>query len=145
MKGSGRSLCRQFTFSQLCTKSRICLSKLVLNECVVVKLSQILCAAKPWKGMQYYRAVLLQVGANLASLEILQFCVPQDPAHLGVDIGKTTVIPKQSGSQISERWKTRFGSAALVKVFTLNLPNFLKSCQAIARPTLSPRLSSRPP
>lgn len=49
--------------------------------------------------MQYYRAVLLQVGANLACLEILQVCVPKDPAHLGAGIAKTRVIPKQSGGQ----------------------------------------------
>lgn len=32
--------------------------------------------------------------ANLAFLEILQFCVPQDPAHRGGDIGETRAITR---------------------------------------------------
>lgn len=60
---------------------------------------------------------------------------------LGVDISKTRVIPKQWGVQVWERMGSWFGSAASVKGFTLNLPRFLKPCQAIAGPSLSPHLS----
>lgn len=92
-------------------------------------------AAKPWKEPHYFMAVLLELEPNLAFLEILQFYVPDDPAHLG-SCGNLEQVLRQEWSQNSEvvefegRQVAFFGLAASVKSFTWTFQAFWSPARA---------------
>lgn len=105
-------------------------------------------AAEPWDKTHHFMAVQLELEPDLACLEILQFYVPQDPAHLsscGIlgQVLRQEWSKKQWGGQIWGKTGGFLCFSSLSEGIYLNLPSFVQPCQAIAGPSLSPHLSNR--
>lgn len=80
---------------------------------------------------------------NITILCATRPCWSQFLWDLGASI-KARVIPKQWGGQIWGQTGSFLCFSSLSEGIYLNLPSFVKPCQAIAGPSLSPHLSNRP-
>lgn len=118
---------------------------MVVNECVGIKLSQMLLQQMERSTFTLFHGSAIGARAkfgllrNTTSLCATRFCSSQFLWDLGA-----RVISKQWGGQIWGKTGNFLWFSSLSEGIYLNLPRFLKPCQAIAGPSLSPHLSNRP-